>query len=270
MPRFAFDSLTGAFHVSPNRYINTPSNQGDNKYAVVVKVTEWRKVSGTYRVVGTVRRDMLWVVYDGTGTALPRLNPTVTVQSGTRTSTQPLGTPVAVRVGEPISVVFAATSTLTATPLAFTLEQNTVPGAVIQNGPAAGTGRLTFTPPLSLRDGLYNVSLTVTDDASPLRNLITVPVAFRVYSTALGTRRATALAVAAYPNPFVERVQFQLARPGVQTLTVSDELGRVVAHLTSLADGWVQWQPAADVPAGLYLARTPDGRQTVRLLRAAQ
>ena len=269
-PRFAFDSLSGAFAVTPNRYINTPSSQGDNKYAVVVKVTEWRKVNGAYVVVGTVRRDMLWIVYNGANVVLPRVNPTVTVQSGNQSSTRTLGAPVAVRAGKPISVVFGATSTLTATPLIFTLEQNTVPGAVIVNGPAAGTGRLTFTPPLSLRDGLYNVSLTVTDDASPLRNLITVPVAFRVYSTALGARGATSLAVAAYPNPFTEQVQFQLAKLGVQTLTVSDELGRVVAHLTSLANGQVQWQPGTDIPAGLYLARTADGRQSVRLLRSVQ
>jgi len=268
VPRFAFDSLSGAFAFTPNRYANTPSSQGDNKYVVVVRVTEWRKVGATYVRVGTVRRDMFWIVYDGANAALPRLAPTVSVQNGTQTTAQALGTPVAVRVGEPISVVFSATSTLTNTPLVFTLEQNAVPGATIQNGPLAGTGHLTFTPPPGLPDGVYRVSLTVTDDASPLRNIVTVPVAFRVYSWVLARRTAAALLVPAYPNPFTERVQFQLAQAGVQALTVCDPLGRVVAHLRSQATGQVQWQPGADVPAGLYLARTADGRQTVRLVRS--
>ena len=266
-PRFAFDSLSGAFAFIPNRLINTPSVGGDNKYAVVVRVTEWRKVGAAYVRMGTVRRDMFWIVFDGINAAMPRLAPTVSVQNGTQTSTQALGTAVAVRVGEPITVNFTATSPGATTPLVFTLEQNAVPGAVIAAGPTPGTGRLTFTPPVGMRDGVYNVSLTVSDDASPLRNLITVPVAFRVYSGVLARRTAAALLVPAYPNPFTEQVQFQLAKAGVQTLVVCDQLGRTVARLTSQANGRVQWQPGADVPAGLYLARTQDGRQTVRLLR---
>lgn len=266
-PRFAFDSLSGALAFTPGRYVAAPPVIGNNEYVVAVQVTEWRKVGATYVRMGFVRRDMFWVVYNGTNAALPRLAPTVTVQHGTQTTTQPLSAPVAVRVGEPVVVSFTATSTLTATPLSFTLEQNTVPGATVQNGPAAGSGRLTFTPPLGLTAGTYRVSLTVTDDAN-VRNLITVPVAFRAYGGVLASRSgAAALRELASPNPFTQQVQFQLAQAGVQSLVVCDQLGRVVAHLRSLADGRVQWQPGAEVPAGLYLARTADGRHTVRLLR---
>ena len=46
-------------------------------------------------------------------------------------------------------------------------------------------------------------------------------------------------------------------------------MGREVARLTSAADGLVRWQPAAALPAGLYLARSASsGQPLARLLRA--
>ena len=48
-----------------------------------------------------------------------------------------------------------------------------------------------------------------------------------------------------------------------------DELGRAVAQLRTGVDGRVLWQPAASLPAGLYLARGADGRPLARLLHAA-
>jgi hypothetical protein len=269
VPRFAFSPLQGSLSFTPNRYVNTPSAVGDNKYVVVVKVTEWRKENGTYVVVGTTRRDMLLIVHS-VATSLPRLSPTVTVQNGTQTSApQPLPSLIPAQAGEPVSVNFTASNPGATWPTTFTLEQNTIPGVVIQNGTVAGTGRLTFTPPLNMAPGTYRVSLTVTDDASPLRNIITVPVAFRVYRTALATRRTSAAAIAAYPTPFTERVQFQLPKAGVQQLSVHDQLGRLVARLTSQPDGAVQWTPGPEVPAGLYLVRADDGQLSVRLLRSA-
>jgi hypothetical protein len=267
-PRFAFDSLSGAFAFTPNRYLNTVSSQGDNKYIVPVKVTEWRRVNGTYVVVGTTRRDMAWIVYDGSNATQPRLTPSVQVQDGLQTRTQALTAPIAVLAGEPISVNFSANTSGT-TPLEFTLEQNTVPGAVMQAGAISGTARLTFTPPLSLPNGTYRVSVTVKDDATPLRNIITVPITFRVYRGALATRSGSAQVIAAYPTPFTTGVQFQLPTAGTQALTVFDQLGRVVAHLSSLPNGKVQWNPGPEVPAGLYSARSADGRLAVRLLRSA-
>jgi hypothetical protein len=266
-PRFSF-SAQGVFGFTPNRYVNTPPTIGDNKYLVVVKVTEWRRENGVYVAIGTTRRELLWIVYNGLTNTLPRMNPTVTIQNGSQSTTQALSAPIAVVAGEPISVSLSATNPGSAFPLAFTLEQNTVPGAVVQTI-TAGTGRLTFTPPLSLPSGTYRVSVSVTDEAGPLRNLITVPVTFRVYRTTLATRNANATTIAAYPTPFTEQVQFQLPTAGVQQLTVCDQLGRVVDRLTSQADGKVQWAPNASVPAGLYSARSADGKLSVRLLRSA-
>jgi hypothetical protein len=268
-PRFSFDPATGTFSFTPNRYVPTPAANGDNKYVVSVKVTEWRRESGTTVAVGTTRRELIWIVYDGASNTLPCVSPTVTVQYGTQITSHPLAGSIAARAGEPISVTLAASNPGSASPLVFTLEQNTVPGAIIQAGATAGTGRLTFTPPLNLPHGVYRVSVSVTDDAGPVRNLITVPVTFYVYPTVLTTRHMASPAIAAYPTPFTSQVQFQLPTAGVQQLTVCDQLGRVVDRLTSQADGKVQWSPAAHVPAGLYSARSADGKLSVRLLRSA-
>ena len=268
-PRFDFVPALGAFSFMPGRYVPTPAANGDNKYIVTVKVREWRRENGVLVIVGTTRRDMLWEVYDSGNNTLPRLSPTVMVQNGTQSTSRPLTAAIAASAGEPVSVTFSATNPGSALPLAFTLEQNTIPGAVIQPGSVAGTARLTFTPPLSMPRGTYNVSLSVTDDAGPLRNLITVPVTFYVSPAVLATRRASAPAIAAYPTPFSQAVQFQLPKAGVQALTVFDQLGRVIAHLQSRPDGNVHWTPGPAVPAGLCSARSADGQLVVRLLRSA-
>ena len=74
-PRFSFTAAQASFTFTPNRYLNTPSANGDNKYAVVGKVTEYRKINGRYYIVGTSRRDFLVIVIDGTGNTVPA-NPT--------------------------------------------------------------------------------------------------------------------------------------------------------------------------------------------------
>ena len=206
VPRFQFDAQSGALAFTPSRYVAANPFQA-NKYAAVVKVTEWRRltISGvrSYVAIGTTRRDMVWVVYNAAYVGVPRLNPTMQVQFGPQISTVPTSAVVPVKSGEPIAVRLTATSPIANTLLSFSLEQNTVPGASITN--ANGQGELNFTPPLSLPDGLYRVSLTVTDTAY-LRNIITVPIAFQVYSGAapLAARQAVAK-LAAYPNPFIEQ-----------------------------------------------------------------
>ena len=76
--RFAFNSLTGSFRFTPNRFLNTPSASGDNKYVVVGKVTEYRKINGRYYKIGSVRRDFLVIVIDCGTNQVPE-QPTLTV-----------------------------------------------------------------------------------------------------------------------------------------------------------------------------------------------
>jgi len=264
---FAFDATTGTLLVEPGRYIpNSASAQGLNKYVVVVKITEYRKIGGNYVVVGTTRRDLFLTVYDCGTNQMPTLTRTVGIQTGTTQVQQPLATAIPVMAGEPISVNLTATDRNPGQTITLSLMHNNVPGVTLQST-GAGAARLNFTPPLSLANGLYRVPVTVEDDACPLKGNETQLVTFRVHRT-LATRAATTTTIAAYPTPFTSDVQFQLAKPGVQQLGVYDQLGRLVTTLRSQANGSVRWQPGTEVPAGLYFARSADGGQLIRLLRS--
>ena len=70
--------------------------------------------------------------------------------------------------------------------------------------------------------------------------------------------------------PFRDEVRFQLTGVGHQLVTISDELGRVVARLTTATDGRIAWRPGAELAAGLYFARTADGSQVARLAYAGR
>jgi len=271
IPRFYFDARTGSIQLQPARYTNSSSASGDNKYAAVVKITEYRRLGGRYVEVGTMRRELYFIVYDCGANSLPRLAPTVTLQTGTGTGSQntvqALNRIIPVVAGEPISVLLNASDPNTGQSLTLTLDYNAAPGSVLQNL-GNGQARLTFTPPLNAVPGLIRVAVTAEDNACPIKGLDTQLLTFRVSNSVLATRSGAALAVPAYPTPFTDQVQFQLATPGVQTLIVCDNLGRPVATVRSQPDGSVRWQPAASLPAGLYVARTAAGQHTVRLLRS--
>ena len=62
-PKFVFNRSSGSFRFTPVLY-TAGANSPDNKYAVVGKVTEYRKINGRYYKIGSVRRDFLVVVID--------------------------------------------------------------------------------------------------------------------------------------------------------------------------------------------------------------
>ena len=76
-PQFVFTANQASFRFTPNRFVNTPSSSGDTKYAVVGKVTEYRKINGRYYIVGSARRDFLVIVIRGAGNQTPN-NPSGT------------------------------------------------------------------------------------------------------------------------------------------------------------------------------------------------
>ncbi|MBF9219723.1 T9SS type A sorting domain-containing protein [Hymenobacter ruricola] len=268
-PRFTFDARTGSISLQPGRFLNTPSSSGDDKYVAAIKISEYRRINGSYVLIGTTRRELYFMVYDCGTNLLPVVSPLLAVQSGTRTTTQALGQAIPVTAGEPVSVLVNATDRNAGQALTFTLDYNATANATLQNL-GNGQARLTFTPPLNTPAGLYRVAVTAEDDACPIKGMNTQLITFRVSASApLAARPKAAQNIAAYPNPFTDEVQFQLGTPGVQVLTISDYLGRAVATVRSQPDSSVRWQPAAELPAGLYLARSADGSQAVRLLRNA-
>jgi hypothetical protein len=268
-PRFSFNARTGTIALQPGRYLNTTSANGDNKYAASIKISEYRRINGSYVLIGTTRRELYFMVYDCGTNLMPVVSPQVTVQTSTGTTVQALNQAIPAVAGASVSVIINATDRNAGQALTLTLDYNAVPGTTLQSL-GNGQARLTFAPPANAAPGLYRVAVTAEDNACPIKGMDTQLVTFNVSaSSPLATRAKTAQAIAAYPNPFTDEVQFQLSAPGVQILTISDYLGRAVATVRSQPDGAVRWQPAANLPAGLYLARSADGSQSVRLLRSA-
>jgi len=142
-----------------------------------------------------------------------------------------------------------------------------IPGFSLQTT-GATTAQATWQVPASLPPGRYTAAVAVLDNGCPNASE-DYTFTFLVAAQPLATRPDLTPSTTAFPMPFRQQVQFQ-APAGGQAVTVVDALGRVVARLTSQADGRVQWQPAAALPAGLYLARGADGRLLARLLRAGE
>ena len=72
-PRFRFNASLGQFTFTPAVWFNTASALGDNKYVVVGKVSEYRRLPGSRRryLVGSVRREILVIVINGAGNLVP-------------------------------------------------------------------------------------------------------------------------------------------------------------------------------------------------------
>ncbi len=73
-PRFRFNASLGQFTFTPAVWFNTAPVVGDNKYVVVGKVSEYRRLPGTSRrryLVGSVRREILVIVINGAGNLVP-------------------------------------------------------------------------------------------------------------------------------------------------------------------------------------------------------
>ena len=86
VPRFIFNQQSRTISFTPSVfYPNTPSNLGRNKYQIAVLLTEYRRINGVRRVIGTVRREANLIVTDCGGNTTPNpvvANP-VTPGSGT-------------------------------------------------------------------------------------------------------------------------------------------------------------------------------------------
>lgn len=273
-PYFHFDPASGTMLFTPIAYTpnstTAPSSQGLNKYALSVKVDEFRRnASGNYQHIGSTRREIFLNVYDCGTNQLPRIGATMQAYGMGQVS---LSTPIPVRAGSGTSVLLTATDGNAGQRMFFTTNSLNVPGVFSQQT-NANTLLVEFNPPATLPVGTYYVTVKVEDDNCPVKGMEVRTIAFRVTNTTLGTRdQAKQLVSTAYPNPFTDEVRFTLARPAsaAAAVEVVDQLGRVVERLPVAAgtgsEVTLTWRPTAALPAGVYLARFPQGQQTVRLL----
>ena len=258
-PHFQIDGASGALITT-----NGPAQQGS--YALAGRVDEYRRVGGNWQKIGSITRDMTYVllIANNQPPAFTRVSFT-----GNPTS-QLLGQTIRVNPGQTLALTLTAADADAGQVVRVSSLLNTVvPGTTFQSLPN-GQAQLTWQVPPTLRPGTYYLTATATDDACtfPGSQVLLQPV--QVTTQALATRQRQALAQLPYPTPFQEAVQFRLAGPGQQPVTITDGLGRTVAQLQTAADGSLTWRPAPALTAGLYFARTPDGTQVARLAYAGR
>ncbi|GAA3954847.1 hypothetical protein [Hymenobacter algoricola] len=253
-PHFTVNSASGELATGP--FTLTIGN-----YIMAVRVDEYRRVASQWTKIGSVMRDIMYPVRSSSG----NLNPTFTTLTVSGT-TQPVGQLVRVNPGRTVSLTLTATDQNAGQALRFSTDA-LIPGVTLQTL-SATQARLTWQIPANQPLGRYTIPVVVADNACPINGTETRTLTVQVTNLVLSSQPPQPrFELSAYPMPFREQVRFQLAGPGAQPVQILDGLGRVVAELRSQADGTVSWRPAASLAPGLYLARTPDGRQVARLLR---
>lgn len=255
-PHFQINAATGELLT----VATGPIQQG--RYAIAGRVSEYRRLGGSWQQVGSITRDMTYFM-----TAGANQMPTFTrVAPAGSPASQLLGQTIRVAPGQSVALLLTATDPDAGQTL--TLSSNVaglVPGATFQPQ-GNGQGLLTWQVPVALPPGRYFLTVSARDNACPTPGASVLTLSFLVTPQALAARARQLLAQAPFPMPFVEEVRFQLAGTGKAAVTITDGLGRTLAQLTSDSNGEVRWRPAATLPAGLYLARNANGTQLAPLL----
>jgi len=256
-PHFGLHPGTGALLPTAT----TASTQG--QYNVTVRVHEYRKLaSNRWALIGYVTRDIVYLL--ATAANQP---PTFTSMQVNGGAAQSPSLPISIVPGQPVTLTLQATDPDAGQTLRFaSLAPSVVPGLSLAQVGTTNSVQLTWQVPATLPPGRYAIAVAVLDNGCLYNYNEERTLVFVVPNTALATR-ARAAAIDVFPVPFREQVQFTTA-PN-QAVVLIDALGREVARLTSAANGLVRWQPAATLPAGLYLARSAaSGQPLARLLRA--
>jgi hypothetical protein len=255
-PHFQVSAATGA--LTP---LTVATVQG--LYTLAMRVNEFRRVNGTWQLIGYVTRDITYLANPVSPNQTPHFT---TLKVNGAATAQSLDQAIRVQPGQTVALALEASDPDAGQSLRFASEApGIVPGLSLQTT-GATAAQLTWQVPATLPLGRYTATVAVLDNGCPTASE-EYTFAFWVVAQPLTSRAGLRREAAAFPTPFREQVQFQAA-PN-QAVVLVDALGREVAHLTSTADGRVLWQPAPTLPAGLYLARSAaTGQPLARLLRA--
>ena len=273
--KFMFDSRTGSLGFIPIKYDpNSASAAGTNKYALAVKIDEFRTINGVPTKVGSVRRDMLINVIDCGPNQNPKIAaPVANGQPITETDV------INLRPGTPLTFQFAAADGNTADVLSVQTDASTIlPGAIFTRSTAnQPTGTISWTPTANdVRNQIYYFHVTVLDDACPVKGFQTHTFGVRVSATGgvTGTSELTTLPkFIAYPNPFSETISFKvnITRNAGQQMLIYNVLGQQVdkIELNALATGeqTIIWKNAASQANGQYIARLISNQQETQTIR---
>jgi hypothetical protein len=255
-PHFQLNAATGALTALP-----LPVQQG--RFAMAARVSEYRRINSSWQLIGYVTRDITYLAV-GSLNQTPRFT---ALRLNGASTTQPLGQTIRVQPGQAVVLALEAADPDAGQTLRFESQApGIIPGLSLQTT-GATSAALTWQVPATLPPGRYTATVAVLDNGCPNASE-EYTFSFLVAAQPLAARPGRSPEMAAYPTPFREQVQFQTLAGG-EAVVMVDALGREVARLTSAADGLVRWQPAATLPAGLYLARSASsGQPLARLLRA--
>lgn len=260
-PHFRLNSANGKLET-------VPFNPLQGLYTMAIQANEFRHINGTWHKIGSIQRDITYTVL----TNLTNYNPHFTGLTRDNTALN-FDQVIPVNPGRTVTLLLTTTDADASQNRSTTISVPEIYRLPLANHPqiqplSVSQTQLTWQVPTYLPVGKYVFSISVADNFCRIKGREIRPLTFEVTNRVLtNTRHLTTPRIAAYPMPFHERVQFQLAGGKAESVEIIDSLGRIVARLTSQADGTVVWQPTESVAPGAYIARTIDGMHNVRLVR---
>jgi hypothetical protein len=196
--QFYFNAAAGQFTFTPSRYLNTPSANGDNKYVVVGRVDDYRRLPGSNHryLIGSVRREIVVTVTNSTNLvpSAPTGTP-VTTGSGTTVvqtidsldiTIQPCNyTQILVRFTDPdpadlLTVTYTGAGTI---PVDILQSGDIGTYTLTGNGTSAPVARLQLQPSPVYAGQVLRIPFQVQDDACPIRGLQSRVLIIRIATT---------------------------------------------------------------------------------------
>jgi len=201
VPRFNFNQQARTISFTPSVYYpNTASNLGRNKYQIAMRLTEYRRINGVRRVIGTVQREGVLIVTDCGGNTVP--NPVVTTAQTPNSGTQTVNTADTTQIDvyscsySRVRLTFTDPDNLK-TPSAHQLLSVTLPTdintnpnlldsgdiggfALVGNGTENPVGTFFFQPSPNTVGRILRLNLRIEDNACPIKGIQNRVVIIRI------------------------------------------------------------------------------------------
>ncbi len=274
--KFMFDPHAGSISFIPSAYDPvSPSAAGKNKYVMVVKIDEYRKVAGAVTKVGSIRRDMMVNVMD----CGPNQNPNIgsPVVNGQPVNANDI---INLRPGTPMTMQFDAIDGNAADVVSLSSDvASALPGATFSKTTASKpTATINWTPSASHVSGrTYYFRVNVMDNACPVKGFSTFTFGVKVSATGgvtgINDKGLALQKFVAYPNPFTETVSFKLqVNAGAdQHLVIYNTLGQQVDRITlkgfAAGEQTITWKNASKMANGQYIAKLISNQKEVQTIQ---